>query len=317
MTEEEITQEHLSDETEETDELQDELAAAFSNGAQIEVGDAPQPAVEKLRPICTLADQSYNQILGLIRDMRSAESVLEQFHAGKAGIGSADVEQAKTKFETAKQSYLQFGNQINEGIKPVYQLAKTYVNDILVQTLYQTYLAKLLASLETRNPLQPYVEQLALYGFEFEREELIPTELEEQRKLTSDDLSKERLELIEVHIKRLESRYTKRLLANRMRNGENPRKVIRVLSTLVRRDPEDINTYLWLASLLSEELKRSKDQNKRITIRDDILDYCKRAFAKIDDYLNLQGIENLNERDRKRSEYIKSITAIRKPLVAH
>ena len=315
MTEDTTQAAEEAENQEEEGAVDDEMAKAFGS-LDVQVGNAPDEEVEKIRPVCMLAEQQYNQILEPIKEMQVAQNVLSRFHAQDPDVTAADVEAAKEKFEKAKQSYLQSGNQINEGIKSVYQLAKGYPNDHQVQLIYQTYLAKLLASLETRNPLQPYVEQLALYSFEFERDEIIPTELEVKRELTKEELEKERLESVEKDIKRLESRYTKRLLANKMRKGGNPRRAIRVLKSLSHSDPDDINTYIWLANLQSDELKKCKDQNQRISLRNDILDSCQQAFAKIDDFLNLQGIENLNERDRKRAEYVKTITTIRKPLVS-
>ncbi|MCZ6557897.1 MAG: hypothetical protein O7A69_08995 [SAR324 cluster bacterium] len=113
----------------------------------------------------------------------------------------------------------------------------------------------------------------------------------------------------------LEVRYQKRQLANRLRRGDSPARIIGRLVHLLHRDPDDINSYIWMANLLTNKLKTERDQNKRMQIRDEILDYCKRGFAIIDDYLNLQKIESLNERDRMRAEYVKTITSIRKPLM--
>jgi hypothetical protein len=38
-------------------------------------------------------------------------------------------------------------------------------------------------------------------------------------------------------------------------------------------------------------------------------------MSQIDDFLNLQGIQTLSDRDKRRAEYVKSIAAIRNPLV--
>ena len=278
-------------------------------------GNAPDEALEKLRPVLSLAEQTYSQVLALIKEMKAAETVLQKFHAREAGVTTENVESAKTQFHQAKKSYLQLGNQINEGIKQVHTLAKTFPDDVLIQDQYRVYLAKLLASLETHNPIQPLVELFAASGFDLTRQEFAVAEEDAQRGATPESLEKKRLEEIQLAVTRLEVRYQKRQIANAMRQGTSRAVTINSLSRLVSRDPEDVNTYIWLANLLNAELKKERDQNKRMSLRDGILDYCKRGFAVIDDYLNLQGIESLNARDRMRAEYVKTITSIRKPLL--
>ena len=70
-----------------------------------------------------------------------------------------------------------------------------------------------------------------------------------------------------------------------------------------------------MANLLSQQLSAERNHNERVHMRDEILDYCKKGIAVIDDYMNLQGIQSLNDRDRMRAEYVKTITGIRRPLV--
>lgn len=311
MTEENTSQ---TDEQETTEGSSDGFAE-LAQDIEPQTGNAPNEAVDKLRPVCSLADQNYNQILGLIKEMKAAEGILHKYHAQDGSVTPEDLEVAKEKFNQAKQSYLQMGNQINEGIKQVYVLAKTFPDDLLAQGLYKIYLAKLLASLETRNPLQKFVERFAEGGFEMERQDSTMFEEEADQSNAAEEREKKLLGETEEVVIMLEARYQKRLVANRLRQGERPAKAISRLTALSRRDPADINTYIWLASLLGGELKRERDHNKRVGIRDEVLDYCKKAFSAIDDYLNLQGIENLNERDRMRAEYVKTITSIRKPLI--
>lgn len=280
-----------------------------------EPGQCSPEQLDKLRPVCAQAEQNYSQVLGLIKEIKASENVLQRFHAREAGVSPQDVEEAKKRFDQAKQSYIQLGNQINDGIKQVFDCAKTCPEDYLVQDLYRVYLAKLLASLETRNPIQPFVETIATEGFDFDRQQIVLTEAETQRGQTTDALEAERLEEIKKKVTMLTTRYQKRQLANRLRQGEEPKKIIEQLLACQEQDPDDINTHIWLASLLSNELKKEKDQNKHLAVRNQILENCQRAFGNMDDYLNLQGIENLSVRDKLRSEYLKTITAIRKPLL--
>ncbi len=281
-----------------------------------QLGNAPPEALEQMRPVCSLAEQNYNQVVGLIKEIKEAEAVLQKFHSQEGGVTSEDLESAKNQFHQSKQSYLELGNQINDGMKQVYTMAQTWPDDLLVQNLYKTYLAKLLASLETRNPVQNFVELIAVGGFNLERRATSLTPGDEEDSNAVEKYEKREREETDQTITMLEVRYQKRQLANRLRQGENPAKVISRLAQLVRKDPDDINTHIWMANLVSGNLKTERDQNKRISLRDEVLDHCKKAFAIIDDYLNLQKIESLNERDRMRAEYVKTITSIRKPLLA-
>ncbi|HKI98750.1 MAG TPA: hypothetical protein VKB51_09780 [bacterium] len=282
---------------------------------QVKQGNCPDLELEKLRPICTLAEQNYQSVQEHIKALRKANDVLRKFHARDPNVAPKDVDQAKQEFHEAKQAYLVLGNKINEGIKQVYVHAKTYPEDLLVQNLYATYLAKLLASLETRNHVEPYVQRLADYVFVFDREDIVLTAEEERRDMTIQMKKAEVLGAAEKSVARLEARYQKRQLQNRLRQEERPGRVINQLLRISRQDPEDIHTFIWLANLLTTELPRTRDQNKRLEVRDDILSYCTRAFGMIDDFLNLQGIQNLSERDKRRAEYVKTITQIRKPLL--
>jgi hypothetical protein len=291
----------------------EEEGTDFSHDVEIQFGDAGPEVLEKLRPVCTLADQIYNQVLGLIKEMKAAEVVLEKFHKPDSGVTSEDLEKAKADFHDFKSSYMELGNQINDGMRQAHITARTYPEDLLVQNVYKTYLAKLLASLETRNPIQNFVELIAVGSFDLERRSISLTGDEDSH--AAEQFEKKELANTEHQIVMLECRYQKRQLANRLRQGENPKNIIMRLVHLAHRDPEDVNTYIWMASLLSDQLKAERNQNERIHVRDEVLDNCKKAFSAIDDYMNLQGMQSLNDRDRMRAEYVKTITSIRRPLL--
>jgi len=327
MTEEETQTEMEATETEDSMELAEELkdgpvperkeeATEFPTEIEVKSGDINPLDLEKLRPLCMEAEKTYQTVLEHIKAIRGANVVLHKFHAGDGSVTEADVEKAKSEFHDAKQAYIQIGNQINEGIKPLYVMAKSHPNDTLVQTLYATYLAKLLVCLETRNQIEPYVRRLAQWAFVFEREKITLSDEEERRNITIESKMASRLEAAKKEVRRLESRYQKRQVQIRLRGGENPTQIINQLMRVGRQDPEDIHTFIWLAQLMSEHLlPRQRDQNRRLEIRDDILQNCQKAFSQIDDFLNLQGMQNQAERDRRRSEYLKTITSIRKPLL--
>ncbi len=292
-----------------------EAVTELPEAIEVKQGDCPELELEKLRPTCTLAEQNYQAVQEHIKTIRSANDVLRKFHARDGSVSPRDVETAKQQFHDAKQTYMQLGNKINEGIKAVHVMAKTYPEDLLLQNLYSAYLAKLLGSLETRNPVEPYVRRIADIPFNFDREDIILTEEEERRDMTVEAKRADVLALAEERVNRLEARYQKRQLQNRLRQEERPARILNQLLRISRQDPSDIHTLIWLAQLLAAEYPKQRDQNRRLEMRDDILTYCQRAFGLIDDFLNMQGIENLSERDKRRSEYVKTITQIRKPLL--
>lgn len=282
---------------------------------KIKGGNCNDAELEKLKPVCTIAEQNYQAVQEHIKKIREANRVLHKFHAREGDLTPKDVDRAKKEFHEAKKSYMQLGSQINEGIKQVYITAKSYPEDILVQDLYASYLAKLLTSLETRNEIEPYVDRMAGSVFIFDREDIILTEEEERRLITVEKKTADILADAVQRVDRLEARYQKRQLQNRLRNEERPIHIINQLIRISKQDPEDIHTYLWLANLMAQEMPKIRDPNRRLEMRDEILSTCKKAFAQIDDFLNLQGIDALSDRDKRRSEYLKAITAIRKPLM--
>ena len=311
---------------EESEELEEELSMDGGDDSpddvtelpreiKIQSGNCPELELEALRPICTLAEQNYQAVQEHIKKLRNANQMLQRFHARDNEVTPKDVDQAKREFNEAKLAYMELGNKINAGIKQVHMVNKSYPEDLLTQNLYGTYLAKLISSLETRNHVEPYVRRLAEYMFVFDREDIILTEEEERRDMTVEIKKAELLAEAEKKVARLEARYQKRQLQNRIKQGERPGKIIGQLIRLSRLDPEDIHTFIWIAQMMSEELPKQRDPNKRLEFRDDVLKYCQKAFALIDDFLNMQGIENLSDRDKQRSEYLKTITSIRKPLL--
>lgn len=290
-----------------------EEVTEFPEEVEIQMGDAPQEVLDKLGPVCTLAEQNYIQVAGLIKEMQGAESVLQKFHSHEEGVTSSDLQMAKDNYDNAKASYIDLGNQINKGMRQVHASARRFPEDLLIQNIYKAYLAKLLASLEARNPIQNFVALVAGGEFDLERRTGSLTGNEDQS--AAEAYRKREMEQTEHQIVMLEVRYQKRQLANRLRQGDSRKKVIMRLVHLIHRDPVDVNSYVWMAHLLTDQLSSERNQNERVHMRDEILDYCKKGIAVIDDYMNLQGIESLNDRDRMRAEYVKSITAIRRPLL--
>ncbi|MDH4224159.1 MAG: TolC family protein [Deltaproteobacteria bacterium] len=279
-------------------------------------GNCPEDHLALLRTVCESVEAHYKEVLTALQTLKASEAVLKKFQARQGGIGPEDVEQAKNQYGQAKQSYIQAGNEINEGIKKIHPLAKSYPQDRVVQNLYKAYLAKLLVSLETHNEPEPFMDLLAMSDFHFERGEVTLTEKEKLRMMTVEDKQAELLATATKMVTLLECRYQKRLLQNSIRGGLPPQQAIQRLKNILYRDPEDLRTHIWLANLTNEIYLKERNQNKKVALRDDILSHCKKAFGMIDDYLTLQGIESLPERDRHRAGFVKTITQIRKPLMS-
>lgn len=292
-----------------------EAVTELSQQIKVKAGNCDNLDLDKLKPICTLAEQNYQAVQEHIKKIRNANLILQKFHAREGDLTPKDVDKAKKEFHEAKKAYIQLGNQINEGIRHLHFTAKSYPQDVLVQNLYSAYLAKLLSSLETRNETEPYVSRSANFSFVFDREDIILTEEEERRGMTVDRKRAEILAEAELNVSRLEARFQKRQLQNRLRTEERPIHIINQLIRISKQDPGDLHTFIWLANMMAQEMPKIRDQNRRLEMRDEILSSCQKAFALIDDFLNLQGIQALNERDKRRSEYLKSITALRKPLL--
>ena len=204
-------------------------------------GDCPQEKLDRLRPICANAEQKYQLVITSLRQIKESESIVQRFHAREGKLTPLDVEQAKKQFHKAKQSYIHAGNEINEGIKQVNDLAQTYPEDLLLKETYKTYLAKLLASLETRNLPEHMVSWLAAANFHFERQEPKLDEREQQRGLTVEKKKEELLESEARYVNMLETRYLKRQFQNRLRQGENKSAIVGHVGALLKRDPDDLH----------------------------------------------------------------------------
>ena len=92
-------------------------------------------------------------------------------------------------------------------------------------------------------------------------------------------------------------------------------QIIKGLIRIAESDQEDIKTSILLARLLAEHSKTLREAGKRKYTREEALRYCKIASSKIDAYLKMQRYKNDRERDIQRAGLMKTITAIRLPLI--
>jgi hypothetical protein len=172
-----------------------------------------------------------------------------------------------------------------------------------------------LASQEGKNPIEQYVMKLAEQEFVWVPKEFHVTEEDERMGRNLSRIISEYKEELLLVTSRLEARYQKRQIMSRIMQGEKPEKLINQLKKIIEKDPDDIKSYILLARILADLFWKIKSHIQRLETREDALACCEDAFSKIDTYLDLQGVTEISQRDHTRVGFIKTISAIRNPLV--
>lgn len=264
---------------------------------------------------CNASQEAYEIVKEQSSIMKRAESVLAKFQNRAPDVTREDVEEAKQEYQTAKPIYQKNSKMISDEMPFIYQIHRVYPNELVVHRIYNQFLAKLLSSREARNPVEQYVLNFAKDPFNFEDYNLTPSENEENQGKTTETLLSSLQQDLSLTTHRLEGRYKKRQLMVRLKQGERREKVIQELTKLLEMDAEDIKTYILIARLLTEHYLTVSDHAKRIHYRDLALQHCNTAFTKIDAFLDLQGVEEVYMRDKIRVGFIKTISAIRNPII--
>ncbi|MGK0288849.1 MAG: hypothetical protein ACI86H_000270 [bacterium] len=267
--------------------------------------------------ICKEAGLAYEEGVAQGSKMKESETVLKKFQKRTPGITQDDVLEAKEIFNEARPIYLEKAKYLADNMSYIQALYIVYSDQLLLHEIYNTYLAKLLVSKEARNPAEHYVVQYANREFVTEEKEIRLNEEDERKGKTIPRLREEYIEKLNEATNGLESRYRKRQLMARLSQGEPSSKIIVELEKLVEKDGKDIKTFILLSKLLSERYLTISDHVKRSQTREKALFFCEEAFSSIDTYLNLQGvsIEDLRLRDHIRVGFVKTISAIRNPLI--
>jgi len=270
---------------------------------------------EELRKKARGCQIAFSELMNILPGMQKAHRVRERYQQGSPDVTPADVAQAKSIYEENRSTYQTDAKVIAEGMPYVHGCYANYKGNFIVHQIYNQYLAKLLASREAKYPVENYVLKLATPDFNMTEPEFTLDEREEVREVTLDDKRAQYLGELQLITDRLESRYKKRKLMVALQKGTPHYQILNDLVKLAEKDPDDIKTHILLSRLIAEHGKSLTNTAKRVHYRELALGHCQTAFSSIDSYMDLQGIQDLSERDRMRVGFVKTISSIRNPLI--
>lgn len=270
---------------------------------------------EKLKSVCKAAQDAYDSLSRIQRSLRNSQILFEQTKKGEKQVSKVELDLAKETFLESKKIFVDNGKVIANGMGVIYQAYQSYPDEIIVKKIYMKYLAKLLGSREARYPPEAYVLSIANGDFDFTEPSFEPTDRELQHGKTKYSIKKEFINKLNKHINRLEARYRKRKLTVMLKSDTPRTTIIKELEEILRIDPSDIRTHIFLAKLLAEYSNNTNNHVKKGAFREQALKHCQAAFSKIDDYLDLQNMDKMKDRDVARAGFVKTISAIRIPLI--
>ncbi|MDX2470391.1 MAG: hypothetical protein QNL04_07425 [SAR324 cluster bacterium] len=286
-----------------------------------EVEEVKLPAVFGPEVTSILADltgrsaSAFKEVRFIIPVMQRAHRVRERYQKGDATITPTDVKQAKEDFDKHKDDYQKLSKIITQGMPTVHKAIANYPNALVVHQVYNRYLAQLLVSQEIKGAVESYVFKMADGEFDLTEPDFTLTEDEKLREITIQKKTEDFRELLQKDTNRLEARYRKRKLMLMLQKGTPKYKILGELVKVSETDPDDIKTHILAARLIAEHSQAMTNTAKRIHFREEALNHCKVAFARIDAYLDLQGIDDIRKRDMVRVGFVKTISAIRNPLI--
>lgn len=263
---------------------------------------------------CQQCEDAFKGIVPILPSLQKSQKIFEQFRKNKENISMIDAALAKETFLESKEIYIKHANIIAKHMPFIHEAYRYYKKQPFLSKVYLTYLAKFLASRETRVPIEKYVLHQAQQPFTFEMPD-ISDEKEKGRDTQSSQKLKDYLDPIEKHLVRLECRYRKRILMQKYKGGTAFSSIVKELMQMVELDYQDVRTHIFLARLFSDQLKKTQEIKIRTNLRAQAIAYCSSASQQIDSFLDLQYINKQVDRDRMRTSFMKSISAIRIPLV--
>jgi hypothetical protein len=270
---------------------------------------------KRLEQVCSIVSRAFNTNQQTLPSIRNAQKTIDQYQRVPQGLTLLDLKLAEATLAESRDHFDRNAKIISQHWPYVYEVFVQYPEEIEVLKIYINFLAKLLASREARQPTEKYVLALAEEPCTVAAENFKPTKLQLQRGITSVTLAKEYRQKLKLHVARLESRYRKRKLMVKLKENAPKALVIKELLTIAQTDPQDIRTMILLARLFGEYAQTISDHKKRTNLREQALKYSNLAFSTIDDYLDLQQIEAVKERDQMRAGFVKTISSIRLPLL--
>jgi hypothetical protein len=274
-----------------------------------------ESVLTKVKETCNDAETWFQNVVRTLPSIRGSQKIIEKYRDVNNQLTLMDVKLATETLKESKKNFTENAGLIAKSWLYIHDVNGKYPDEPLVVKVYSRYLAKLLATREARYPVENYVLNLAKLSFDLETPDFEPTDLQLQRGMTNVSLRKIFMNEIRLEINRLECRYRKRRLMVKLKENVPKSAIIKELIEIAHIDPLDIKTHILLSRMFSEYAQTIKNHQKRTSLREQALKYCNLAFSKIDDYLDLQAIENIKERDTQRAGFVKSISAIRIPLL--
>ncbi len=268
-----------------------------------------------LTDITNRSATAFKDIRFIIPVMQRAHRVRERYQKGDASITPNDVKQAKEDFDKHRNDYQKLSKIITQGMPTIHKAIAAFPKSLIVHSTYNRYLAQLLVSQEVKNTVESYVFRMADGEFDVNEPDFTLTEDEKLREITIQKKTEDFRELLQKDTDRLEARYRKRKLMLMLQKGIPKYKILGELVKVAETDPDDIKTHILAARLIAEHSQAMTNSAKRVHFREEALNHCKIAFARIDAYLDLQGIDDLRKRDMVRVGFVKTISSIRNPLI--
>jgi len=291
----------------------------INNKKQKSIFDLPENLDDtvtlKCKEICQTAKSSFDQVRDALSVMRQTQQILKDYNNVGLDVDMKDIKDARDLLIKEKKNYKNHSRKIAEGWLYISEVFQAYFKDILILQIYPTYLSKLLASRESNYPVERYLLKIAQSDFNFSVPEFKPTELQLQHGKTRVSLANEYRALIQITIDRLECRYRKRKLMAQLKEKGSESKVIKSLVKISEIDPIDIRTHILIAKLFGKYSLITRNHQNRTIMKEQALKYCEKAFSRIDEYLDIQDIQNTRQRDQQRAGFVKTISSIRIPLI--
>jgi hypothetical protein len=271
--------------------------------------------LKKVTEICKSAEDWYSNALKTMPSIQNAQKMIAKFQNVNDQITLMDVKLSHETLNESRKNFNENASEIAKNWPYIYDVYCFYPGEIIIKQIYMIYLAKLLGTRESRYSIENYILSIGNERFNFEKPDFEPTIEQLQHGKTNVTIQEAYLKGIIFEINRLECRYRKRKLMVKLKEKVPKNEILKELLEISHIDPLDIKTHILLARMFGEYALVIKNHQKRTSMREQALRYCNLAFSKIDDYLNLQNIQILKERDILRAGFIKTISAIRIPLI--
>jgi hypothetical protein len=274
-----------------------------------------EAALKECINICSKAHNAFEEIKGILPSIRKSNLMILNSQPSEDESKNIELKIALETFEESKTLYHRYATDIAKGLPFINGLYKRFKDNLIIHKVYLVYLSKFLTSRETKFAVEKYIFNLAQGDFDFSDPVIIIEEKTKQKNGNGKQLVHQFKKELHDKIIKLECRYKKRQLMIEKAKGLPISKVIKALIELAEIDHIDIKTHILLAKMFAEYSKKANSIQKRTNFRVQALSHCKQATAGIDDYLTLQGIDKLQERDKERISFNKTIASIRLPLL--